>query len=613
MGVSRKYNLNISDVMSCGIGSVTGNTITCSILDPFSVTYDTNPPTICNYPLINLDDLKALSTINYENRISDLINKLQIENESSKESLIEDAQYEELDCDYKSDLSTNFIVYKFLSGIRIINAGSPSGIIEYKVYPVGGDPNNYPWVTNPTFLNLDPDGIYIVLIRDNLNNLILDTHSTTISMQLLLPSTTTTLASKTISLNQINTSTSLFSAYKNGCVQINPQLSSFERLEIDFTTNTIISGCGEFSLTFTCKPNNSSQFYPYCNIVKNTVGTSSSSGNLSIEYGDTVCYNIMGTNNAYGSTVCGDFCINNVNGLNTVNPIIDITNNCSTIVKITQPLDIVVSLSGITTTNTTNSQIVNGVVKFSQSIPNGEFINIQFSAANSVSASGTFSSTEIFRKRTIDSNYVSQCVIGNICSQPQTLNLIACNGDKYCFNMVINLISAGNTGTNSISITNINSSSGVLSSISTGNTISFTKSIPIPSVVFGVCRQNSTPSSSNGYFNITPSLPNGEYVTLGFQINQDLFGSSSSNISYYCKPNGCANFVLKCQYSLSSSCSNTCNRNGNITINSGDCLCYTNSLSNKIVSQFTFTTICSSSGISPSICSGKNGDYLLCT
>ena len=79
MAKGRKYILNSSSVVSYGLGTSTGTTTQCSLLNSFTVTGDTIPRTTCTYPLITVEQLETLSDIDYDNRVIDYLDYLDIE------------------------------------------------------------------------------------------------------------------------------------------------------------------------------------------------------------------------------------------------------------------------------------------------------------------------------------------------------------------------------------------------------------------------------------------------------------------------------------------------------------------------------------------------------
>jgi len=263
MGSARNYILNINEIISCGIGTYTGITYQKNILNSFTAITNN---TTCVYSQITTDDLKSLSTINYNKRVLDYINTLELETNTIKECLYNHSSFDNNDCDLICKLNSDFIVYKFLSGIRIINVGENIGIIQYKIYPINENPNNYSWQTNPTFLNLDQNGIYIVEIRDFYNNIELCKYSKTISLSLLIPSTTIIPPNKTISLNQTSYINNPLLQTKKGIIQISPSFTNGERVLIDYVANLNVLGNAETSLLFTCKPNNCSTYFNYISI-----------------------------------------------------------------------------------------------------------------------------------------------------------------------------------------------------------------------------------------------------------------------------------------------------------------------------------------------------------
>jgi hypothetical protein len=623
MGIARNYILNISEIMSCGIGTYTGLTYQKSILNPFTATTNN---TTCSYSSLSVDNLKSLPTIEYNKRVLDFINTLEIETNLIKENLYNLSTFVNNDCDLICNLNSDFIIYKFLTGIRIVNVGQSIGTIQYKVYPLTGDSNNYVWQTNPTFLDLDQNIIYNVEIRDFYNNIEICKYSKTISLSLLIPSTTIILPNRTISLNQTSYINNPTLQTKTGCIKITPSFVNGERVLIDYDVNLNILGNAESSILFTCKPNNCSIYSNYVSII-NSCGSKITGGTLSLLYGDTICYNITAINNGYGSNAIANFSLTNANGLCSINPIIDIT-NCSTQVNSCLPqLDIMVSLSGNTiNSNTPQNTTINGVLNFSNQIPNNEYIDIHLCNLNSVNGTNTSTST-FYRKRSTDSNYLQYYVSDKNCTQPDNPIIRAEYGDKFCYNMVLTTPNYGDNSNGVINICDLVGSIGINPTINTnicGNTLSCNKSLTPLSKIVSICRTNeymiSGTKKSNGVLNINPILSAGQSINVNYDIQQRSTGCCYSNnqIQIYCKPFNSSSYVLKNTYysEIDGITCNylVCNTSGSFVYNYGDDIYYTNSSIGmyETCSSIILTSVSDGSSITPSICLSKNSDILNC-
>jgi hypothetical protein len=162
---ARKYNLSIGNTMSCGIGSC-GTIIQCSLLDSFDVVINGS---VYSYPELASDDLKIMDRSSYNKRVCDFLSN-HVESPISRDNLLNESEYYDPSLDNFCYLNQNFIVYEYLEGFyRIINIGDVLGDAQYKVYPLGSNPENYIWSNIPTVDNLSVSGTYVFEVRDFYN------------------------------------------------------------------------------------------------------------------------------------------------------------------------------------------------------------------------------------------------------------------------------------------------------------------------------------------------------------------------------------------------------------------------------------------------------------
>ena len=610
MDNARKYNINIGNTMSCGLGTYTKNVIKCNLLNSFSITCDTNPQTVKTYSVLSVNELSDLSKIEYENRVRDFLDYINVQSNILKESLFNEASF----CVIEPYcyLNSNFLVYKFLSGIRIVNAGIASGVLQYKVYPSSDNPDNYVWQTNPTYLNLDQNGIYVVEIRDYVNSIENCKYSKTISMSLLLQSTTTTLTPKTIKLATTNNC----DAYSAGYIQITPSLSLGEKISVGFIANALVSGSGTACVKFYRETYNSN----CCNInndycfITNTNSVSPKLGNLMICYGDIIRYSLVVNPTSCGSNSNANFCINSLNGLGTVSPIIDITCCSVTKFKCIPAIDLTISLDKSNNFNSSlNTCIISGSFNISKEIPAGQCATIKLATTNRVSGG---SSTIIFSciPHGVCCSQIPICTINNNNCQPQYPEIIARNCDKLYYCMLLSAPSNGSGACGIIKINNLWGSIGVnpttIPELS-GNCISGSISIASLPVIYSICTQNSCNSWENGnVIGTTANIGTNQCAAISYIINQKSVWCGISSVKLYCKPNGGSCSVPLQTLETIANVGETKNNSycGSFIIRHGDRITYnvcTNGM-NGSCSDFRIINVIGTMGIIPSICNTKN-------
>jgi hypothetical protein len=617
MAKARKYILNLNSVISCGLGTLTGNTVQCSLLNPFTITYDTIPSTSQTYSQLTTTELQTISNIDYDSRVIDFLDFINIESGIKKQDLYSGSTFIDPNCSiYKCFLNENFLVYKFLTGVRIIDTGMANGIIQYLV---SGGSYNSGWQNNATFLNLDQNTIYTVAIRDYIasENIVVCEYSKLISMQLLLPSTTVTLTPKLIGLSQITDGYVNNSCYKTGCFNISPSvLSQGQKVTINYTANASIYGIGSSCVVLTCKPNNQGTFVEYDRLTN--ADTSPKTNSITMCYGDVVCYNITATANMNGTNSNANICFTSVDGLCTIIPNIDVT-NCSASVTSNIPVaNVTVGLNRCTATNpNSNTCKITGEFSFNSPVPNGQCIDITLSAITT--AAGSFSDSNIcFTCKTIANPSVDVCIGGacNVQPQPQFPVITARCGDILCYVITLNAPNNGTSSCADLCIHTMTQSFGVNSIKSnTANCDSGLINKPAYPVVVSVCRTSLVGSQAKGYINIDPPL-NGVNQVVNVTINatQSVHGAGDAIVLFKCQPFGSNTFVNIVPTLITTNPNNITVVNGTpstvLSIKYGDVVCYDNYSSGDYgtYSGFVAGSATSSSDVIPSVSPTKYSD-----
>jgi len=612
MGQARKYNLNLSDAMSCGLGAFISETVQCNLLNSFTITYDTIPSTSHTYPALTTAELQILPTIDYDSRVIDFLDYIDIESSIQKERLFTDSVIDDLTCsDYDCLLNENFLVYKFLTGIRIVNVGSVNGSIQYLV---SGDSYNSGWQNNATFLNLNQNAIYNVKIRDYIadENIVVCEYSKIISMPSIIQSTTVLTPAKVVALNTTTCSINDYITYNNGNIQINPSaLSPGQKIQIYYTSNATVVGGGNSCVVFNCKPNNQSSFTKIDCLTNNDISPRTNS--FIMCFGDTICYCLNSVTSGYGSNANSNFCVTSVNGLNTTIPSIDITRCSASAVSCQPQLNVTASLNRCTASLVGSDTCkITGIVGFTPAIPSNEAVNVTLSAITC--AIGSSNSTICFTRKTI-SNPVDSivCTINNSQPQPQAPVVTANYGDTLCYFTTLNATSAGSTACFDMCINNVTASIGVnpiKSLVNNRDNASIVKTaVPI---IISVCHQTCNGRLATGYINTNIPIPNNECVSTCFIYDINLqYTLDFSKITFFCRPLGGSGYSIICNID-SRIQPNT--GDGEITWGAGDSICYNltllTGLSSQSYTQFSLNSVSSSSGLIPSISPTRYSDSI---
>lgn len=610
MGEARKYNLNFNDAMSCGLGALIGNIVQCNLLNSFTINYDTIPPSSCTYPLLTTEELQVLPTLEYDKRVIDFLDYIDIESGTLKEKLFTESTVDDLICNnYNCLLNPDFLVYKFLTGIRIVNVGSVNGSIQYLV---SGNTYNSGWQNSATFLNLNQNGVYTVKIRDYIvsEDLVVCEYTQIISMTTLIQSTTVVTPSKIVALNTINSDVSDYVSYDNGNIEISPTvLSPGQKIQVCYTSNASVFGGGSSCVVLNCKGNNESTFTKI-DCLTNT-GISPRNSSFIMCFGDTICYSLNSITSGYGSNATSNFRITSVNGLNTTIPSIDTTRCCVSAVSCQQPLNLTVNINRCTgSLVSTDTCKVTGVIGFTPAIPSNENVTVNLSAITS--AVGSSNSTICFTRKTI-SNPVNTiiCTINNSLTQPQLPVITANYGDTLCYFVTLNANTAGSSACFDMGITDTSASLGVnptKSSTSYRDEASIIKTaVPI---IVSVCHQITTSKFVNGYINTNNPIPVNECVTTCFTYDMNLSNLDYSKITLSCCPLG-GNYTIICSIDRRL---DPLTGSGEVTWNAGDSICYNLTLiagvSSLSYTLFSLNSVSSSSGLIPTISPTRYSDSI---
>ena len=289
MGITRKYIIRVDDITTCGIGSLGTNGVEYSLLDAFS-----------SYDPISITGLQNLSVLAYNQRVLDFLTFLNVDNPQTKVNLINNAAYYVEDCLPASQLEPNIIIYEFLSGLRITNVGKPTGIMEYMVYPTGDNPDEYAWQTNPTFLNLNPDGVYNVAVRDNLDGQELSTVNKVVSMPHITSFEAVIPMNKTVGIYKVNEGVFGTNYYESGLIKVTPELTGKEIVDITYEANTPVVSNGSATVAIHCKANDTPE-YVTKEFFSESSTISPSTRSLTMRAGDSVCYVLSSGVDSLGS------------------------------------------------------------------------------------------------------------------------------------------------------------------------------------------------------------------------------------------------------------------------------------------------------------------------
>ena len=607
---ARKYNLNVGSIISHGISACT-TVQQCSILNAFAVQCEN---VTISYATITTEQLSVLPNLQYDRRVLDYLEYVNIENETTKQILLTGATYYDPNCENLCKLNEEFLVYVFLDGVRVVDIGMTYGEAQYKVYPEGADPSLYSWQTNGTFLGIDMNDIYVFEIRDYWNSTTHCTVQKTISLPTLVPSTTVVPQPKLVYIDEISVGTVGSLSFNIGCMGIDSILINNEKISVGYEIGVDTIGDGFSCVELTCKPAGCGSFLSYCCLIN--TGTSPKSGSFTLCAGDTMCYNSSVNAPTPGSCGYSYFNLTGVNGLGTTIPTIDLGRCDECVVNSIAPINVTVSTSGTTDASTSTTCVQNGCFVFTPLVPAGQNITLDLSGSTTKIVDGT-SSLQIWCNSTkiIDHTHLNP--------QPYLGSVNINNGDElnYVINTSVN--SAGSSATSSFNICNTTGSFGVNPIIGSPSGDTITQTVTATPVTVSICCQHNTyfpppddAADMDGYIN-APGIGIGQCV--GVTISKDMTLSQSLdaelNFAIKCQPNGSTGFVSIIQTNGCQTGSPTCDT---FYMCEGDIICYcgyvcANVNPSEAIAFFNLDSVTGHGGIAPTIntTSSKCQQYII--
>ncbi len=575
MESARRYNLLFENVVSCGLGTYSGNPITYSLLGSFYVNYDTVPPTNCTYPAISIECLMNMSSSQYYRRVRDFLCVRNIQSGVLKNQLLNTSSFDDPSCEtYYCKLNSNFLVYKFLTGIRVVNVGVANGEIQYKAYLTSNNPDNYEWQTSPTFLDLIPTGIYVIQIRDVIDGETICIVEKIINMSTLIPSTTIQISPKTVAICETNNSDSTYTCFSNGCFKINPTLTQIEKVQIDYTVNATAIGGATSCVQLNCKPNGSTT----CSTIlcHNQLCASPKTGTFTLCYGDIVYYNTVATTSNVGSSGNANIRINSVSGLGTTIPTIDNTRCYVGVSKSAGVLGIAVNLvNDATSVNTTTLCSTNGTINFTPAIPAGSCVTVGFSAVTTTV--GGSSNITLYCKPNGGTAYLSVCNVNNTSVQPRYPSIIARYGDCLCYTISASAPIVGTCACAKACLNNLTASIGINPTYGSPICIStYKEQVGAPTTI-SLCNQNYGGGiifcCANGFINASSPIPVNQCVVVNYVADLHRYSmEGDACIKVLCKPVGEMSFITVGDIFMGTCLNVTSNLS--FTMRCGDIICY---------------------------------------
>lgn len=612
---ARKYNVCIDNSMSYGIGA-SGTSTICSVLSSFTVntTIDevalevlctnllnncsTNPydpsdggalpigfenltdslPNIgdvvtCSYSQISKEQLSYLSNLEYEKRISDYLKYIGVESPEERNKLIESGSIYNPLYNNLCKLNPNFLVYKFFDGVRIINVGKATGILEYKAYPYGDDPENHSWGTNPTILSLNFNSIYVFEVRDIDGGEEICRVTKTIPLNTLVQSTKMIISDIQVYLSDIVNTRYDDTLFRCGELFIDPGLRFGEKVDVCFQIAAEASGDGISCAEIYCDGGSGT---PELICAVSGDGISPLNGNLVMCSNDIVKYKLETVNAYPGDCSCTYFNITGVNGLSTTNPSIDVGRCSVCLSDEIQSVDVVLSLENdVTTPSETSGEIIATPL-----IPDGRYVDIDVFTSAYVTLDGTAQ----IRLSCYDGDggtWADVITTTHLNSQPNLETVRMCGGDKLCYQLNATATAPGASADASFEIINAVGSTGVGVSIdSVANYTQTLLNIAPTIATVSVCNQtfenDGACQRSTGFIYVTPPLINTQNVLIdicSLVLRMDVVESTSCT-EIFCKPAGSSNFTSLLTFDAVNYTTSTNPQTGAIIYRAGDELCY---------------------------------------
>jgi len=569
---TRKYRLNVGEIMSHGISACTTSN-QYNILESFNIDDR-------NYSQLTIDELSKLDKPSYLKRVDDYISYLNIKDNIVRYNLLNNASTYDPNCNLYCKLNSDFLVYRFFNGIRIVNIGETKGEPQYKAYPLDADPSGYTWQTTPTFLNVDLNKSYIFEVRDYYQNREYCKVQRTVSLPLLIQSTTFVPEDKLIYIDEESCGTSSIVRYNNGTIEVNPILTNDEIVTVSYTLFADAMGDAQSCAELYCKPNGESSFINYC---CNTSIDGSTSDIFTLRAGDKMCYNLNIILPTAGSCGCACFDINSVSGGGTTSPSIDMSRCCVTRKGSIPRVNISANLVDLTTTYNENTGKKTGCFDFTPSIPQNENITLGLSGLTNVIPTAnniTKSSIKIKCKGNNNTNYDTILMHNLNDPQPLTDNISINYGDDVLYELSVTA-DQGTTVESCLGISDIFSSNGLVPSIGSSGNTSISVYEPAPETTISICKGNTTvtntSSISSGYINKSPEIDSGQCVKIDFNTQLSISANTTSInnkscVEIFCKKAGSTTFASKCLIEHDGNGIENCV--GDFYVCSGDLICY---------------------------------------
>lgn len=600
---ARKYKLDVCNLISYGI-SATGTSYQCSLLENFTVNINN---TTCNYPQLTIEQLGLLDKPEFEKRVEDYLTFLNIESPNLKTELINKSSYTNPDC-IDCRLNSDFLVYRFLDGVRVINIGEIKGIAQYKAYPKDANSSGYTWQTNPTFFDLDLNSIYVFEVRDYYNDQEFCKVSKTISLSSLVQSTTYTPTEKLVFIDKKVENNTSSICYNNGCITINPALSGIEKLSINYLLSAEGYGDAVSFAELCCKTNGSTTFQ------KISCATSDSNINVNntftLNQGDIMCYKLNTQVPTMGS--CGCACIElvGVDGLSTTIPTIDVGRCCESIESEIPPTNIIVSTTRTTDSSTTSTCAQNGIFEFTPEIPINKCVTLYLSG-NTTGELGGISNYVIKYKKNGGTFFNTVAENSNNIPQPQLHTVIVCHGDELNYTLNTEASLPGGIATSAFKISNIDNNFGINATIGTPSNDEISVEQPKINSTTSICNQFKDNNIMNGYINTNNiTFPN-QCVEVSLNITTSVLGTKGfSELNVCCQPSGSTGFV-----SIGRSTSTSPVNNITYFYCQGDIICYNGSayatIDSEVVSSVEINETIGYNGVNAIINSAKYCDCIV--
>lgn len=564
----RKYKLCVTEAISHGIGT-SGTTKICNLMDPFTVSSNGS----CSYSQLTTGQLSRLSFPKFEKRVEDFLKYTNIESLECREKLLEESSYYDPNFDFTCKLNSEFLVYKFFDGVRIINVGEATGIIQYKAYIFGENSEDYNWETSPTFLGLNSNEIYVFEIRDYYEGEELCKVTKTIPLNTLVQSTTQAPKDVQVFMESSTCNSYCDTIYNCGNIFVQPNLTIGERVQIDFELNSEGSANGTSCAEIYCEKGGVQSPQLVCGLNSNSL--SPQTGSLIFCQNDVIKYNLMTTNSNPGDCSCSYIKLNGVDGFDSINPSIDVGKCCISISDIVPVTDLVIFLEEHSVTTCENR----GEVVIAPEIPSGKFVDVDFLTT----AYACLGATSQVKLKCCCSGGIWTNVFNssNTNPQPQSTTIRMHKDDRLCYTIIADATDSGSCAEATIEITNTTSSCGINTSINYDYYTDFILNEIMPTTVtVSVCRQNLFDSEkcqrANGFINVSPSLSGMQNVLIDIHSLVLCMGLnySDSCAEIFCKPAGSSSFTEILSFDGVNYDTSTYPQTGAVVYRAGDQMCY---------------------------------------